>query len=78
MVSGLPTHISASRISGRLNQISDNCGGKVLGVDPRTGTARIRFRTHELAAKYVSIYRKATNLCVRFIYANYACQALVA
>ena len=55
VVSGLPKHIHPPRISSRLDRLSDNCGGKVLRVDPATGTARVLFRTNEWAKKYVSM-----------------------
>ena len=53
IVSGLPRQVPAFRISSRLDRISDNCGGKVLGVDPKSGTARVLFRTNDWAMKYV-------------------------
>jgi len=51
VVSGLPSHVPPKRISSRLDQLSDNCGGRVLRVDPHSRTARILFRTPEWAVK---------------------------
>ncbi|CAI8016947.1 Meiosis regulator and mRNA stability factor 1 [Geodia barretti] len=51
MVTNLPKHFPPKKISSRLGQLSDNCGGRVLGVDPASGTARILFRTHDWAVK---------------------------
>ena len=51
VVSNLPNQVLPNRISSRLDQLSDNCGGKVLSVNPRLGTARVLFRTPEWATK---------------------------
>ena len=51
IVRGLPTTYPQARISQRLDRLSDNCGGKVLKVDVRAGTAKILFRTPEWANK---------------------------
>lgn len=51
LVTNLPKHTPHKKVSSRLGQLSDNCGGRVLGVDPASGTARILFRTHEWAVK---------------------------
>ena len=50
-MSGLPRHVDASKLSARLSRISDNCGGKVLKIDTKSGTAKILFWTTELATK---------------------------
>ena len=51
IVKGLPKNQPAPKLSQRLSRLSDNCGGKVLQVNPKTGTARILFWTPELAVK---------------------------
>ena len=51
VVSNLPRHMHHTRISSRLDRISDNCGGKVLRVDTATGTAKVLFRTNDWAKK---------------------------
>jgi hypothetical protein len=51
IVSGLPKHMPVAKLSSRLDRLSDNCGGKVLKIDTRTGTAKILFRTPEWANK---------------------------
>lgn len=48
-VTNLPSEHNASQIRSRLKQLSDNCGGRVLGINHRT--AVIRFPTSESAAR---------------------------
>ena len=50
IVSNLPRG-PVGRIKNRLDQLSDNCGGKVLKVDTDKGTARVLFRSNEWAVK---------------------------
>ena len=52
-MSNLPRGGSATvaKIKNRLDQLSDNCGGKVLWVNKEQGTARVLFRTHDWAVK---------------------------
>ncbi len=53
IVSSLPS-IDPWKIRNRLSRLADNCGGKVLNVDPASRRARILFRSREYAMKLVS------------------------
>uniref|UniRef100_A0AAY5EDS1 Meiosis regulator and mRNA stability factor 1 n=1 Tax=Electrophorus electricus TaxID=8005 RepID=A0AAY5EDS1_ELEEL len=48
-VHNLPTHRDAKAVSSRLQRLSNNCGGKVLGVSG--GTAVLRFASAEAAER---------------------------
>ncbi|KAK2857564.1 hypothetical protein Q7C36_005483 [Tachysurus vachellii] len=48
-VHNLPTHRDAKSVSSRLQRLSNNCGGKVLGVTG--GTAVLRFASAEAAER---------------------------
>ncbi|XP_053540130.1 meiosis regulator and mRNA stability factor 1 isoform X3 [Ictalurus punctatus] len=48
-VHNLPTHRDAKSVSSRLQRLSNNCGGKVLGVSG--GTAVLRFASAEAAER---------------------------
>ena len=48
-VYNLPTNRDGKSVSARLRRLSDNCGGKVLGVS--SGTAVIRFGSQEAAER---------------------------
>ncbi|XP_030637945.1 meiosis regulator and mRNA stability factor 1 [Chanos chanos] len=48
-VHNLPTHRDAKSVSNRLRRLSDNCGGKVLGIS--AGTAVLRFGSQEAAER---------------------------
>ena len=41
------------KIKNRLSRLADNCGGRVLNVDPGSRTSRILFRSREYAMKSV-------------------------
>uniref|UniRef100_H2Z5V2 Meiosis regulator and mRNA stability factor 1 n=1 Tax=Ciona savignyi TaxID=51511 RepID=H2Z5V2_CIOSA len=49
LVSNLPSYVDVGMIRGKLKQISENCGGKVINVMPPT--AIIKFSTEELARR---------------------------
>lgn len=54
VVLGLPVmrgKADQQKISARLGQLCDNCGGKVLGVNAETRKANILFRSSEMAMK---------------------------
>ncbi len=51
IVSNIPRGPAIPKIKNRLDQLSDNCGGKVLKVDPDRGNARILYRTNDWAVK---------------------------
>uniref|UniRef100_A0AAY3ZZT8 Meiosis regulator and mRNA stability factor 1 n=1 Tax=Denticeps clupeoides TaxID=299321 RepID=A0AAY3ZZT8_9TELE len=48
-VRNLPTHRDAKSVSNRLRRLSDNCGGRVLGISG--GTAVLRFGSLEAAER---------------------------
>ena len=50
LVTNLP-NLPHKKLSTRLGQLSDNCGGRVLNVEPAEGFARVLFRTHDWAVK---------------------------
>ncbi len=61
IITKIPQGAPIARIKNRLDQLSDNCGGKVLKVDPDRGTARILYRSNELAIKWVSVYHNTQS-----------------
>uniref|UniRef100_A0A4W5M019 Meiosis regulator and mRNA stability factor 1 n=1 Tax=Hucho hucho TaxID=62062 RepID=A0A4W5M019_9TELE len=50
-VYNLPPGCDGKSVGNRLRRLSDNCGGKVLGVSMATGTAVLRFGTQEAAER---------------------------
>uniref|UniRef100_A0A6Q2YSF1 Meiosis regulator and mRNA stability factor 1 n=1 Tax=Esox lucius TaxID=8010 RepID=A0A6Q2YSF1_ESOLU len=50
-VYNLPPGRDTKSVSGRLRRLSDNCGGKVLGVSMANGTAVLRFGSQEAAER---------------------------
>lgn len=47
----LPPGCDGKSAGNRLRRLSDNCGGKVLGVSMATGTATLRFSSQEAAER---------------------------
>uniref|UniRef100_A0A8C7NMU2 Meiosis regulator and mRNA stability factor 1 n=1 Tax=Oncorhynchus mykiss TaxID=8022 RepID=A0A8C7NMU2_ONCMY len=50
-VYNLPPGCDGKSVGNRLRRLSDNCGGKVLGVSMATGTAVLRFSSQEAAER---------------------------
>ncbi|KAL1005874.1 hypothetical protein UPYG_G00065040 [Umbra pygmaea] len=50
-VYNLPPGRDSKSVGSRLRRLSDNCGGKVLGVSVATGTAVLRFGSQEAAER---------------------------
>ncbi|XP_071207875.1 meiosis regulator and mRNA stability factor 1 isoform X7 [Salvelinus alpinus] len=50
-VYNLPPGCDGKSVGNRLRRLSDNCGGKVLGVSMATGTAVLRFGSQEAAER---------------------------
>nr|XP_046166030.1 meiosis regulator and mRNA stability factor 1-like isoform X6 [Oncorhynchus gorbuscha] len=50
-VYNLPPGCDCKSVGNRLRRLSDNCGGKVLGVSMATGTAVLRFGSQEAAER---------------------------
>uniref|UniRef100_A0A674EF36 Meiosis regulator and mRNA stability factor 1 n=1 Tax=Salmo trutta TaxID=8032 RepID=A0A674EF36_SALTR len=50
-VYNLPPGCDGKSVGNRLRRLSDNCGGKVLGVSMATGTATLRFSSQEAAER---------------------------
>ena len=50
LVRGLPS-IDPGRLRSRLSRLADNCGGKVIDVSRPPGTARVLFKSQDVARK---------------------------
>lgn len=50
LVKGLPP-LDTDKLRARLSRLADNCGGKVVNVDRRNGTAKVLFRSPDWATK---------------------------
>lgn len=53
-VSNLPNGYEKKLLKNRLKFLSDNCGGRVVAVDPETGTAVIRCSSLHVAIRCVT------------------------
>jgi len=55
-VTGFSSALSRYKVRDKLLHLSENCGGAIKDVcDIKGGTARIRFRTFDAAARYVPL-----------------------
>ena len=55
LIVGQLPNVDPYKIKNKLSRLADNCGGRVLRVDPVTRTARILFRSMESALKLVIV-----------------------